>query len=94
MCRESRRILTELEIQSQKYNIGTIVTPTDIYITDQLVLKYFVAPILNAIRSKIKNMKTRSSKHFTIDYWVPILEQMFSMNNSARREVSPVILSI
>jgi hypothetical protein len=75
---------------AQKHNVGTIVVATDAYIADQLVLKYFTAPILNAIRSKIKNMRTISSKHFKIEYWVQILEQMFSMNNSARRENSIV----
>jgi hypothetical protein len=61
------------------------------YVADQLVLKYFAAPILNSIKSKLKNMRTKSSKHFTIEYWVPVLEQMFSMNNSARREGSPIL---
>jgi hypothetical protein len=90
MCRESKRILQELEIAAQNYNIGTIVTPVHVYIADQLVLKYFAAPMINAIKSKIKNMQTRSSKHFTIDYWVPVLEHMFTMNTNARRDRSVV----
>ena len=90
MCRESRKILLELERQAQKYNLGTIVTISQIQITDQLVLKYFTAPILNTICSKLKNMRTRSSKHFNIEYWIPILEQMFNMNTGAKRENSVI----
>lgn len=90
MCRESRKILLELEKQAQKYNFGTIVTVPQIQITEQLILKYFTAPILNTICSKLKNMRSRSSKHFSIEYWVPILEQMFNMNISVKREDSRI----
>ena len=90
MCRETRKIITELETQASKYGMSTLVVPSHAYIADQLVLKYFAAPIINSIRSNLKNMRTRSSKHFTIDYWVPVLDKMFSMSGSARREMSVV----
>lgn len=80
MSRDARRVLTELDALANNYGINPIVTQTHAYIADQLTLKYYANAIINAMRSKIKNMRTRASKHFTIDYWVNILDTMFSYN--------------
>lgn len=90
MSRESRRLLDELDKMSAQYNTSVIVTPSQMYIADQLTLKYFTAPILNAIKSKVKQLKKVSSKHFTVEHWVSVLDSMFQNNMSVRREGSVV----
>ena len=89
MSRESRKILNELEILAQSNNTSTLVTPTQVYLTDQLIMKYYTAPILNAIKSKIKQLHKKSSKHFTVEHWVSVLDTIFQNNSSVKRE-SPI----
>ena len=67
MSREARRLLNELESLAGQYKTSTLVTPQQVYIADQITQKYYTAPILNAIKSKVKALKNRSSKHFTIE---------------------------
>jgi hypothetical protein len=88
MSREARKLLNELETIASQYNISTLVTPTQVYVADQIVLKYYTAPILNAIKSKVKALKNKSSKHFTIEHWVSVLNSMFVNNASVKRENS------
>ena len=90
MSREARRLLNELESLAGQYKTSTLVTPQQVYIADQITQKYYTAPILNAIKSKVKALKNRSSKHFTIEHWVSVLDSMFSSNGSVRREGSIV----
>lgn len=90
MNRESRRLLCDLETLAQQNSTSTLVTQTQIYIAEQVTLKYYTAPILNAIKSKVKQLKKKSSKHFTIEHWVSVLDSMFAMNGSVRRENSIV----
>jgi hypothetical protein len=90
MSREARKLLTELETLAQQNNISTLVTPTQVYVAEQVVLRFYTAPILNAIKSKVKGLKNRSSKHFTIEHWVSVLNSMFMNNTSVRREGSIV----
>ena len=91
MSREARKLLSELEMMASQCNITTLVTPTQIYVADQLTLKYYTAPILNAIKSKVKGMKkAKSSKHFTVEHWVSVLDSIFTSNDGVRREGSVV----
>lgn len=90
MSREARRLLNELDTLAGQYKTSTLVTPQQVYIADQITQKYFTAPILNAIKSKVKALKNRSSKHFTIEHWVSVLDSMFASNGSVRREGSIV----
>lgn len=90
MSRESRRLLTELDSLAARYNITTLVTPSQVYATDQLILKYYTAPILNAIKSRVKLLKNKSSKHFTVEHWVSVLDSIFSNNTGVRRDGSVV----
>lgn len=92
ISRESRRLLNDLETLASQYKTSTIVTVSQAYIADQLTLKYFTAPILNAIKSKVKLLKSRSSKHFTVEHWVSVLDSIFVSNMSVRRENSVVQL--
>lgn len=90
MSREARRLLTELETIALQNNISTLVTPSQIYVADQIILKYYTAPILNAIRSKVRCLKSKSSKHFTLEHWVSVLNAMFVNNSSVKREGSVI----
>jgi hypothetical protein len=73
-----------------QHNITTIVTPSQIFVADQIVQKYYTAPILNCIKSKVKGLKNVSSKHFTIEHWVSVLDSIFVNNTSVRREGSQI----
>ena len=90
MSREARKLLNELEVMANQHNISTLVTLPQIYIADQIILKYYTAPILNAIKSKVNGLKSKSSEHFTIEHWVSVLNSMFSNNMGVRREGSAV----
>lgn len=90
MCREARKVLNELEAMAYDHNITTIVTPSQIFIADQVVQKYYTAPILNIIKSSVKGLKKVSSKHFTLEYWVSVLNSIFANNASVHRENSPI----
>jgi hypothetical protein len=90
MSREARKLLTELEALAIQNNTSTLVTQSQVYVADQVILKYYTAPILNAIKSKVKGLKNKSSKHFTIEHWVSVLDSMFLSNMGVRREGSVV----
>jgi len=90
MCREARKVLNELEAMAYNHNITTIVTPSQIFIADQVVQKYYTAPILNIIKSKVKGLKKVSSKHFTLEHWVSVFNSIFANNTSVHRENSPI----
>ena len=90
MSREARKLLNELEILASQYNITTLVTSGQIYTADQITIKYYTAPILNAIKSKVKCLKKKSSKHFTVEHWVPVLDSIFQNNMGVRRDGSVV----
>lgn len=90
MSREARKLLNELEIMANQNNISTLVTPSQIYVADQIILKYYTAPIINAIKSKVNGLKSKSSKHFTVEHWISVLDSIFSNNMGVRREGSVV----
>lgn len=87
MSRESRKLLEGLETLAKQNNITTLVTSKEVYIADQITLVYYTAPILNLIKSKINQMKKKSSKHFTVEHWVSVLNSIFGNNSSVKREV-------
>ena len=90
MSREARKLLNELDTMAQNNNITALVTPSQIYVADQLTMKYYTAPILNAIKSKVNQLKNKSSKHFTVEHWVSVLNSMFQSNMGVQRDNSPV----
>lgn len=92
MSRESRNLLQELEKLAAENNTTALITTQQVYAADQVILKYYTAPILNAIKSRVKGLKKVSSKHFNIEHWVSVLDSMFGNNQSVRRDNSPVIL--
>lgn len=90
MSRESRKLLTDLEAMASRYNTSTIVTPSQVYVAEQITQKYYTAPIINAIKSKVKCLKKVSSKHFTVEHWVSVLDSIFQSNHGVRRDGSAV----
>lgn len=94
MSREARKLLTDLDALALQYNITTLVTPSQVYTADQLIQKYYTAPILNAIKSKVKSLKNKTSKHFTVEHWVSVLDSIFASNYGVRREGSVYIQTV
>ena len=86
MHRTSRDLLLKLENLARQNNITTIVTLGEIYQCDQLVMKYYINPVLNVIENKLKHIGKKTSKHFSIQYWVTIIETTLSNNMSVRRD--------
>lgn len=86
MHRESRKLLLELEKLAKQNNITTIVTLGEIYQCDQLVMKYYISPVLNVINSKLKHIGKKMSKHYSIQYWVTIIETTLGNNMSVQRD--------
>ena len=76
----------ELEKLAKQNNITTIVTLGEIYQCDQLVMKYYINPVLNVIHNKLRHIGKKTSKHFTIQYWVTIIETTLGNNISVQRE--------
>lgn len=86
MCRESRKIFDELNKQASINNVQGIITPAHIYICDRLICEYFTAPIINILKQRIKTVKNKEWKHFTIEYWEPVIRKMLKNVGSASRD--------
>lgn len=86
MHRMSRELLQKLENLAKQNNITTIVTLGEIYQCDQLVMKYYINPVLNVIENKLKHVGKKTSKHFSIQYWVTIIETTLGNNDSVQRD--------
>lgn len=85
MHRMSRELLLRLENLAKQSNITTMVTLGEIYQCDQLVMKYYINPVLNVIENKLKHVGKKTSKHFSIQYWVTIIETTLGNNLSVQR---------
>lgn len=88
MCRESRKILNELGNLASKYNITTLVTPSEIMMADFMCLRYYTNPVINIIRTRIKTMKSKNSKHFTVEYWLNVISKILYCKNGTCRDYS------
>lgn len=88
MCRESRKILDELGNLASKYNITTLVTPSEIMMADFMCLRYYTNPVINVIRTRIKTMKSKNSKHFTVEYWLNVISKILYYKNGTCRDYS------
>ena len=63
-----------------------ITVPAHLFICDQLVYKYYTPIICNILKKQILSIKKKEYKHYTIDYWYPILNNMLSNNIQAHRK--------
>ena len=75
MCRESRKIFEELDKQASANDVQGIITPAHIYICDRLICEYYTAPMINILKQRIKSVKNKEWKHFTIEYWEPVIRK-------------------
>lgn len=80
MCRESRRIFDELNRQASMNNVQGLITPAHIYICDRLICEYYTAPLINILKQRIKGIRNKEWKHFTIEYWEPVIRK--NLNNA------------
>lgn len=86
MCRESRKIFDELNRQASMYDVQGIITPAHIYICDKLICEFYTAPMINILKTRIKSVKKKEWKHFTIEYWEPVIRQSLKNAPSAHRQ--------
>lgn len=87
MCRESRKIFDELNRQASKYDVQGLTTPAHIYICDRLVCEYYTAPIINILKQRIKAVRNKEWKHFTIEYWEPVIRKNLKNAVGTHRDV-------
>lgn len=81
MCRESKKIFDDLNRYASACDVQGLITPAHVYICDRLVCEYYTAPILNILKQRIKAVKNKEWKHFTIEYWEPVIRK--SLKNAA-----------
>jgi hypothetical protein len=90
MCRESRKILDELDRQASANDVQGIITPAHIHICDMLVCEYYTAPIINILKQRIKAVKNKEWKHFTIEYWEPVIRKNLKNALSTHRDITGI----
>lgn len=90
MCRESKRIFDELNRQASMNNVQGLTTPAHIYICDRLVCEYYTAPLINILKQRIKGIRNKEWKHFTIDYWEPVIRKNLKNAVSTHRDVTDI----
>lgn len=90
MSRESRKIFDELERQASINGVQGFITPAHIYICDRLICEYYTAPIINILKQRIKSIKNKEWKHFTIEYWEPVIRKNLKNALSTHRDISDI----
>ena len=90
MCRESRRIFDELEKQALANNVQGLTTPAHIYICDRLICEYYTAPMINILKQRIKAVRNKEWKHFTIEYWEPVIRKGLKNAASTHRDIDNI----
>lgn len=86
MSRESRKIFDELNRQASINDVQGIITPAHVYICDKLVCEFYTTPMINILKTRIKSVRKKEWKHFTIEYWEPVIRQSFKNAPSAHRQ--------
>ena len=90
MCRESRKIFEELDKQASMNDVQGLITPAHIYICDRLVCEFYTAPIINILKQRIKSVKNKEWKHFTIEYWEPVIRKNLKNAASTHRDIDGI----
>lgn len=88
MCRESRKIFDELNRQASMHDVQGLITPAHIYICDRLVCEYYTAPMINILKQRIKAVRNKEWKHFTIEYWEPVIRKNLKNATGTHRDVA------
>lgn len=60
-------------------------TPASVYMCDMLMIRFYSQPVINILRGQIGRLKNREDKHYTFDYWIPVLSNMLKNNKSASK---------
>lgn len=90
MCRESKKIFDDLDRYASACDVQGLITPAHVYICDRLVCEYYTAPILNILKQRIKAVKNKEWKHFTIEYWEPVIRKSLKNAASTYRDVTGI----
>lgn len=90
MCRESKRIFDELNRQASMNNVQGLTTPAHIYICDRLICEYYTAPMINILKQRIKGVRNKEWKHFTIEYWEPVIRKSLKNAASTHRDTTDI----
>lgn len=90
MCRESKKILDDLSKYASACDVQGLITPAHVYICDRLVCEYYTAPMLNIIKQRIKTVKNKEWKHFTIEYWEPVIRRTLKNVGGTHRDTSDI----
>lgn len=90
MCRESKKIFEELDRQASMNNVQGLTTPAHIYICDRLICEYYTAPMINILKQRIKGVRNKEWKHFTIEYWEPVIRKNLKNATSTHRDITDI----
>lgn len=90
MCRESKKVFDELNRQASMNNVQGLTTPAHIYICDRLICEYYTAPMINILKQRIKGVKNKEWKHFTIEYWEPVIRKNLKNAASTHRDIADI----
>lgn len=90
MCRESKRIFDELNRQASMNNVQGLTTPAHVYICDRLICEYYTAPMINILKQRIKGVRNKEWKHFTIEYWEPVIRKNLKNAASTHRDITDI----
>ena len=90
MSRESRKIFDELNRQASINNVQGIITPAHVYICDRLICEYYTAPMLNIIKQRLKSVRNKEWKHFTIEYWEPVIRKTLKNVIGTHRDTADI----
>lgn len=96
MSRESRKLFQELDKLANADGVQGFITSGHVFISDRLVIEFYTAPMINLIKSKLKTISKskREWKHYTIEYWEPMLRNMLSKQDHAKRSVPNMIFDL
>lgn len=90
MSRESRKIFDELNRQASINNVQGIITPAHVYICDRLICEYYTAPMINIIKQRLKSVRNKEWKHFTIEYWEPVIRKTLKNVVGTHRDTTDI----
>lgn len=90
MCRESKKIFDELNRQASMCDVQGLITPAHVYICDRLICEYYTAPIINILKQRIKTVRKKEWKHFTIEYWEPVIRKSLKNAASTHRDIDGI----
>lgn len=86
MSRESRKLIDSLCSQSVSMGYEFEIRYTDVYLADMLMIKLYSAPIINMLKTRIKNTRTINASKFTVEYWASSISKALGNNKSAIKE--------